>query len=101
MHLPSVDFSCDLRHVSRVLIASWRGYLRQDRGTAGNHERPGACADQNQSPTAPGVLISKLLCKRPTPGDTQHIDLLVAQLIKHLRHQPGMGRKPVRDAWGR
>src|SRR5690242_10329579 len=30
-HLPSVDFSGDLHHVGQVLIASWRGYLRQDR----------------------------------------------------------------------
>jgi len=46
-------------------------------------------------------LESELLGKRATPGDTQHIDLLVAQLIEHLRHQPGVGRKTVGDARGR
>src|SRR5436309_15083198 len=49
-HLPSVDFSGDLLHVDRVLIASWCGDLRQGRGTAWNHERSGARADEVQPP---------------------------------------------------
>src|SRR6266852_5322025 len=62
-HLSPVDFSGDLLHIDWVLIASWRGDLRQDRETAGDHECPRSRADQDQPPTAIRVLKSKLLGK--------------------------------------
>src|SRR5436305_339152 len=100
-HLAPVDFTGNLCHVSRVLVASWRGYFQQHRRMSGYHQRPGSRTNQDYPAAALRKLISELLGKSTTPRNTQHIDLLVAQLIEHLCRQPGQGRKTVRDERGR
>src|SRR5260370_2137414 len=100
-YLSPVECRSVLLHVIRVHIALWRGHLSQGPGTTREHERSCPGADQDQPPAAPGVLKGKLLGERTPPGDTQRIDLPVAQLIKHLRHQPGMLRKTVGNERGR
>src|SRR5215469_5120657 len=90
-----VEISGDLLHIVRVLKAPRCDHLRQNGKLSWYHTSPGSCANQDQPAAARGILEGKLLRKHPTPGNAEHINPNVAQLVKHFRHEPCVDRKAI------
>ena len=71
--------------------------VANSQGAPGTDNTPGAGADQHQPAAPAGVLDRELLRQRAAPGEAEHVDPVVTQLVEHPRKHPGQLREPGRQ----
>jgi hypothetical protein len=84
--------------VAGIQVPARGGHLRQDLRPARHHQHARAGGDQDQPPAAVALAERELLGKAAAPGDPEHVNGAVAELVEEAREQPRQARQPVRQA---
>ncbi|MNI48961.1 hypothetical protein D3C73_1035530 [compost metagenome] len=94
----AVDHRGNADHVRRLDVASWAGHHPQHFRLARHHHRTRCRSGQHQFLAAFRVVVGELLSEGAAPGDANHVDLPVVEVVEHPRRELGQARKSVRSA---
>jgi hypothetical protein len=93
---PAVDVAGDPPQVLAIQVAPRRHHVPEHLGPGRDHHQPGGGRHQHQA-AAPGALErGEVLGDPATPGDSEHVDLVVSDFGQHAGDQPAQPAEPVR-----
>ena len=96
-HAAAVELASDAGGVSMVAIAPRPEHAEQSARVAGHHQAAW-CGSHQHQPTYPfRAQEGEMLRQGASPGDTQDIGLLVAELVEQVTHQGRQRRQVVRN----